>query len=172
MVDFDFLIFFLMWKGNCYQDFEDGQVFEYYWGCILIEVDNVFFVMMMLCFILFYFNVEYVKVYGYDGVVFDLFLVLCMVVGFLVEDFLESGGFFFGVNDVVFYQVMSFGDMVIVKSMVVDWCEFGLCLQFGIVIWKMEVFNQCDEFVLSYQCMNLVVKCCQKKMEKKIEEVG
>lgn len=163
MADPDFSTFPLMRKGHRYQDFEDGQVFEHHWGRTLTEADNALFATTTLRFTPLYFNAEYAREHGHDGVLLDPLLVLCTVVGLSVEDLSESGGPFLGVDDVVFHQAMSPGDTVTAKSTVVDRRESGSRPQFGIVTWRTEAFNQRDELVVSYQRTNLVAKRSEKK---------
>ncbi len=158
MADPDFSTFPLVKKGHRYQDFADGQVFQHHWGRTLTEADNALFATTCLRFVPLYFNEEYAKAHGHDGVLLDPLLVLCTVVGLSVEDLSESGGPFLGVNDVEFHRPMRPGDTVTASSTVVDRRESGSRPQFGIVTWRTEAKNQRGELVLSYQRTNLVAK--------------
>ena len=100
MADPDFSTFPLQKKGNRYQDFEEGRVFEHHWGRTLSEADNALFATATMRFTPLYFNAEYARAHGHDSVVIDPLLVLCTVVGMSVEDLSEGGGPFLGVNDV------------------------------------------------------------------------
>jgi len=158
MPDPDFSTFPLKTKGNRYQDFEEGQVFEHHWGRTLTEADNALFATTTLRFTPLYFNAEYARAHGHDSVVVDPLLVLCTVVGLSVEDLSEGGGPFLGVNDVKFHQPVYPGDTITGRSTVVNCRESGSRPGFGIVTWKTEARNQNDETVLTYQRTNLVAK--------------
>ena len=163
MADPDFSTFPLVKKGNRYQDFEEGQLFEHHWGRTLTEADNALFATTTLRFTPLYFNAEYAREHGHDSVVLDPLLVLCTVVGLSVEDLSESGGPFLGVNDVKFHRAAYPGDTITARSRVVNRRESGSRPNFGIVTWKTEAFNQRGETVVSYERTNLVAKRREKK---------
>jgi itaconyl-CoA hydratase len=156
--DPDFSTFPLRSKGNAYQDFEVGQVFEHHWGRTLGEADNALFTMAALRFTPLYFNVEYATAHGHPGVVVDPLLVLCTVVGLSVEDLSEAGGPFLGIDDVVFHRPAYAGDTLTARSVVTDMRESEKRPQFGIVTWRTEGRNQRGETVVGYQRTNLIVK--------------
>ncbi len=158
MADPDFSTFPLIKKGNRFQDFEDGQVFEHHWGRTLTEADNALFTTSTLRFTPLYYNSEYAKTHGHHTVVVDPLLVLCTVVGLSVEDLSESGGPFLGVNNVTFHQPVYPGDTITARSEVINRRESGSRPTFGIVTWKTSGFNQHDDLVLSYERTNLVAK--------------
>lgn len=158
MADPDFSTFPVQKKGNRYQDFEEDQVFEHHWGRTLTEADNALFATTTLRFTPLYFNAEYARAHGHDGVVIDPLLVLCTLVGLSVEDLSEAGGPFLGVNQVEFHQPVYPGDTITARSRVVDLRESSSRPTFGIVTWLTEGFNQKGELVTSYQRTNLVAK--------------
>ncbi len=158
MADPDFSAFPLRKKGNRYQDFEEGQVFEHHWGRTLTEADNALFATTTLRFTPLYFNAQYARAHGHDAVVVDPLLVLCTVVGMSVEDLSEGGGPFLGVNEVRFHRPVYPGDTIAGRSKVLACRESGSRPDFGIVTWETEAFNQKDELVVSYQRTNLVAK--------------
>ena len=158
MADPDFSTFPLQKKGNRYQDFEEGRVFEHHWGRTLSEADNALFATATMRFTPLYFNAEYARAHGHDSVVIDPLLVLCTVVGLSVEDLSEGGGPFLGVNDVKFHRPVYPGDTITGKSRVVNRRESSSRPHFGIVTWQTEARNQKGEVVLSYQRTNLVAK--------------
>ena len=163
MADPDFSTFPLIKKGNRYQDFEDGQVFEHHWGRTLTEADNALFATTTLRFTPLYFNAEYAREHGHDSVVLDPLLVLCTVVGLSVEDLSESGGPFLGVNNVQFHRPCYPGDTIRARSEVVSCRESDSRPNFGIVTWKTEATNQDGETVVSYERTNLVAKRSARK---------
>ncbi len=158
MPDPDFSSFPLKTKGNRYEDFEEGRVFQHHWGRTLTEVDNTLFATTTLRFVPLYFNAEYARSHGHDAVVIDPLLVLCTVVGMSVEDLSEGGGPFLGMNEVKFHRPVYPGDTITGRSTVVDRRESGSRPRFGIVTWQTEAFNQHGEMVVSYQRTNLVAR--------------
>lgn len=158
MADPDFSTFPMVEKGNRFQDFEDGQVFEHHWGRTLTEADNALFATTCLRFNPLYFNVEVARAQGHPSVQIDPLLVLCTVVGLSVEDLSEAGGPFLGVNDVQFHQPMYPGDTLTASSTVLERRESASRPTFGIVTWKTEGRNQRGEIVISYERTNLVAK--------------
>lgn len=158
MPDPDFETFPLRPKGNGYEDFREGQVFEHHWGRTLGEGDATLFATTALRFTPLYFNAEYARAHGHPGVVVDPLLVLCTVVGMSVEDLSEAGGPFLGVNDVEFLAPVHPGDTLTATSEVVSMRESEKRPQFGIVTWRTEGRNQKGDVVVRYQRTNLVAR--------------
>jgi acyl dehydratase len=156
--DPDFSQFPLVPKGNQFQDFEEGQVFEHHWGRTLTESDGVLFSTQTLRFTPLYFNAGYARAHGHPGVVLDPLLVLCTAVGLSVEDLSEAGGPFLGVDDVVFHKPVYPGDTISARSVVVSARESQTRPTTGIVTWRTEARNQKGEIVLTYQRSNLVAR--------------
>ena len=158
MTDPDFSTFPLCPKGNAFQDFEEGQVFEHHWGRTLTEGDGALFSTVALRFTPLYFNAEYARAHDHPDLVIDPLLVLCTVVGLSVEDLSEAGGPFLGVNDVQFHRPVHVGDTLSAQSTVLQARESEKRPHFGIVTWRTEGRNQNDELVVSYERSNLVLK--------------
>ena len=152
----DFSEFSLIPKGNQFEDFEEGQVFEHHWGRTLTESDTTLFSTLALRFTPLYFNREYARAHGHDDVVIDPLLALCTVVGLSVEDLSEAGGPFLGVNGIEFHRPVYPGDTLNARSTVVSARTSEKRPAFGIVTWRTEGLNQNDELVLSYERTNLV----------------
>ena len=53
-------------RGNIFDDFEVGQIFEHHWGRTLTQAENALFSTLTLHFNPHYFNVEYAKVHGHS----------------------------------------------------------------------------------------------------------
>lgn len=145
-------------KGNRFEDFEVGQVFEHHWGRTLTESDNTLFTTITHAFTPLYFNAEYARAHDHPDVVVSPMLVLCTVVGLSVEDLSEGGGPFLGLNDLTFHRPVYPGDTLTARSTVVTTRESGSRPDFGIVTWHTEAFNQGEELVLDYQRTNLIGK--------------
>lgn len=104
-----------------YEEFEVGKVMNYYWGWIIIEVDIIQFFYLMLSYNLFYFNCEYVKFFGYLDIVVNFQFVFNVILGLIVEDCFEGlGGLFFGVFELIYYELVYFGDILIVCLIIID----------------------------------------------------
>jgi acyl dehydratase len=154
----DFSEFPTIPKGNQFEDFQEGQVFEHHWGRTLTESDATLFSTLALRFTPIYFNREYARAHEHADLVIDPLLVLCTVVGLSVEDLSEAGGPFLGVNDVEFHRPVHPGDTLDARSTVVSARESGKRPQFGIVTWRTEGHNQHEELVVSYERTNLVAR--------------
>src|SRR5437016_858265 len=73
-------------KGNYFDDFTVGQVFEHHWGRTLSESDNTLFSTMTLHFNPLYFNAEYAAAHEHRSIVINPMLVFLTVFGLTVED--------------------------------------------------------------------------------------
>lgn len=157
MPDPDLSSFPAVTKGNRFEDFTEGQVFDHHWGRTLNEGDNSLFATMALRFVPLYFNAEYARAHGHPGVVVDPLLVLCTVVGLSVEDLSEGGGGpFLGVENVEFREPVYPGDTITARSRVAAKRESDSRPDFGIVTWETEGRNQRGDVVISYRRSNLV----------------
>ncbi|HIG40570.1 MAG: hypothetical protein ABGY96_27515 [bacterium] len=56
----------LVKKGNRFEDFEDGQVFEHHWGRTITDGDDVWFSTQTLSFNSLYFNEPYAASMGHE----------------------------------------------------------------------------------------------------------
>jgi acyl dehydratase len=152
----DFAAFPLVPKGNQFEDFQDGQVFEHHWGRTLSESDAALFSTLALRFTPLYFNREYARAHDHTDIVVDPLLALCTVVGLSVEDLSEAGGPFLGINQIEFHRPIYPGDTLNARSTVVSTRTSEKRPQFGIVTWRTEGLNQNEDLVLSYERTNLV----------------
>ena len=152
----DFSEFPLVPKGNQFEDFAEGQVFEHHWGRTLTESDATQFSTLALRFTPLYFNREYARAHDHADLVVDPLLALCTVVGLSVEDLSEAGGPFLGIEEIQFHRPVYPGDTLNARSTVVSTRTSEKRPQFGIVTWRTEGRNQDEELVLSYERTNLV----------------
>ncbi len=152
----DFAAFPLVPKGNKFEDFEEGQVFEHHWGRTLTESDATLFSTLALRFTPLYFNREYARAHDHPDLVIDPLLALCTVVGLSVEDLSEAGGPFLGINQIEFHRPIHPGDTLNARSTVLSARTSEKRPQFGIVTWRTEGLDQNGELVLSYERTNLV----------------
>lgn len=145
-------------KGNYYEDFEVGRVFEHHWGRTLAEGDNTLFTTLTLHYNPLYFNKEYAKANGHSGTVLNPMLVFLTVFGLSVEDLSETGGAFLGVEDLTFHKTLSPGDTVTARSAVIDRRESSSRPDSGIVTWHTEGFDQHGELAVDFKRSNLIGK--------------
>jgi len=145
-------------KGNNFEDFSVGQVFDHHWGRTINEGDNSLFSTLTLSYNPHYWNAEYAKAHGHPGVVMNPNLVFLTVFGLSVEDNSESGGLFLGVEDLTFAQDCYPGDTLTARSTVIDMRESDSRPEQGIVTWHTEGFNQRGERVIDFKRTNFVMK--------------
>ena len=145
-------------KGNQYEDFSIGQVFEHHWGRTINEGDNSLFSSLTLSYNPAYFNGEFAKAHGHPGIVVNPNLVFLTVFGLSVQDLSEAGGLFLGVEELGFHQPVFPGDTLTARSTVVDMRESESRPNVGIVTWHTEGYNQRDERVIDFRRSNFVSK--------------
>ena len=142
-------------KGNTYEEFEVGMVFQHHWGRTLNEGDNSLFTTLTLHFNPLYFNEPYAKAHGHPGVVVNPLLVFNTVFGMSVEDLSEGGGPFLGVDAMTHHRPVHVGDTVYARSEVVGKRTSEKFPGFGIVTWHTKGLNQDGEMVVDYRRTNL-----------------
>jgi itaconyl-CoA hydratase len=153
-------------KGNLYDDFALGQIFQHHWGRTLNESDNTLLTTLTLSYNPLYFNAPYARAHGHRGIVVNPMLVFLTVFGLSVEDLSEAGGLFLGVDKLTFHRRVYPGDTLVARSTVVDKRESQSRPEHGIVTWHTEGFlfggasrNSGDETrVVDFQRSNLIPK--------------
>lgn len=145
-------------KGNKFEDFAVGQVFEHHWGRTINEGDNSLFSSLTLSYNPHYFNAEFAKAHGHPGIVVNPLLVFLTAFGLSVEDLSEAGGLFLGVDALTYHQPVYPGDTLTARSTVTDTRESGSRPDHGIVTWRTEGFNQHGECVIDFRRTNLIIK--------------
>jgi acyl dehydratase len=127
-------------KGNLYEDFTVGRVFQHHWGRTIGESDNTLFSTLTLSYNPLYFNAPYARAHGHRQPVVNPMLVFLTVFGLSVEDLSEAGGLFLGVDNLTFYGRIYPGATLIARSTVVDKRESASRPDSGIVTWHTEGF--------------------------------
>ncbi|MGD0074977.1 MAG: MaoC family dehydratase [Candidatus Binataceae bacterium] len=145
-------------KGNHYEDFELGRVFQHHWGRTINEGDNSLFTTLTLSYNPIYFNREYAQAHGHPGIAVNAMLVFLTVFGLSVEDLSEAGGLFLGVDELTFHKPVYPGETLIARSTVVDKRESSSRPENGIVTWHTQGFNGRGEMVIDFRRTNLVNK--------------
>ena len=143
-------------KGNRFEDFEIGRVFDHHWGRTINAGDNSLFTTLTLYYNPICFNAPYAAAEGHRAIVVNPFLVFNTVFGMTVEDLSEGGGPFLGVDALTFHAPVYVGDTLTAQSTVVDRrCSKGHP-DMGIVTWHTEGTNQDGTLVVDYRRTNLV----------------
>ena len=127
-------------KGNLFEDFQVGQVFQHHWGRTLNQSDNTLFSTLTLSYNPLYFNAPYARAHGHPEPVVNPMLVFLTVFGLSVEDLSEAGGLFLGVDNLTFHRRVYPGATLIARSTVVDKRESASRPDSGIVTWHTEGF--------------------------------
>jgi len=146
------------WKrGNQYEDFEMGQIFEHHWGRTINSGDNSLFGSLTLHYSPLYFNAAYAKKMGHDKIPVNSLLVFNTVFGLSVEDLSEGGnGPFLGVDDLEYHATVYEGDTLTCKSEVIAKRTSEKIKTHGIVSWRTQGYNQHGDLVLTFKRSNLV----------------
>ena len=145
-------------RGNAFDAFTPGRVFEHHWGRTITAGDNSIFTSVTHAYNPLYLNAERARAEGHPDVVVSPMLVLCAVVGLSVEDLSEGGGPFLGMSDVTFHRPVHPGDTLTARSTVVEARESASRPGTGVVTWHTEARNQRGELVVDYRRTNLVAK--------------
>lgn len=145
-------------KAHHFEDFDIGQVFDHHWGRTLTEGDTTLFSALTLSFNPRYFNAEYARAHGADGIVVNPMLVFLVVFGLSVEDLSEAGGAFLGVDELVFHDTVRVGDTLTARSTVVGRRESASRPSQGIVTWHTEGRTQDDRLVVDFRRTNLIAR--------------
>lgn len=145
-------------KGNYYQDFEVGQLFDHHWGRTINAGDNSLFTTLLLDFNPLYFNQTYARQHDHCDVVVNPSLVFNTVFGLSVEDLSEAGGLFLGVDQLNYHCSVYPNDTLTACSEVLSKRESAKNPQFGVVSWHTKGFNQHSDIVVDFVRTNFVKK--------------
>jgi itaconyl-CoA hydratase len=142
-------------RGLLYEDFYVGQQFRHHWGRTLSASESMTYSTMTMNFCPLYFNAQYAKGHGYEGVAINPLLVFTTILGLSVEDLSEAGGPFLGIDDLVFHRPVYDGDTVWARSETLSCRTSGSMPGWGIVTWRTHGVNQDQHRVLEFQRTNL-----------------
>jgi acyl dehydratase len=147
-------------RGNTFEAFEPGRVFEHHGGTgkTVTDGDNALFTSVTHAYNPLYLDAEAAHADGHPGVVVNPLLVLCIVVGLSVEDLSEIGGPFLGLDGLTFHRPVYPGDTLTARSTVVEARPSRSRPDTGIVTWHTEGHNQRSELVVDYRRSNLVAR--------------
>jgi acyl dehydratase len=142
-------------KGNRFDDFSVGQVFQHHWGRTITESDSLLFASLTLSYNPLYFNAEFAAAHGHERLVAHPNLVFLTVFGLSVEDLSENGGPFLGVEALTFHRPVLVGETVTARSTVTESRASKSRPGAGIVTWHTEG-RAADELVIDFLRLNLV----------------
>lgn len=145
-------------RGNRFEAFTVGRVFEHHWGKTITAGDNSLFTAITHAYNPSYLNAERARADGHPDVVVNPMLVLCVVVGLSVEDLSEAGGPFLGVGDLTFHRPVYPGDTLTARSTVTHTRASRSRPAAGVVTWHTEGRNQRGELVVDFTRTNLIAK--------------
>lgn len=143
-------------RGNTFDDFALGMVFNHHWGRTIQQSDNLLFSLTTLQLNPLYFNKAYARDCDHPGIVISPMLVFAVIFGLSVEDLSERGGAFLGVDDLSFGNAVHAGDTLTARSTVMALRESKSDGNYGIATWLTEGFNQRDGRVIVFTRSNLV----------------
>jgi len=150
-------------RGQPFEAFEVGRVFEHHWGKTVTAGDNSLFSSVTHAYNPIYLNAERARADGHPDVVISPMLVLCIVVGLSVEDLSEAGGPFLGIDGLTFHRPVYPGDTLNARSTVVEARMSRSRPGSGVVTWHTEGFNQREELVVDYRRTNLVAMAGRRR---------
>lgn len=142
-------------RGLLYEDFEVGQAFEHHWGRTMTASESMTYSNVTMNYNPLYFNAEYARRLGYEGIVINPLLVYTTILGLSVEDLSEAGGPFLGVDDLHFRLPVYDGDTVSARSVTLSRRISKSRAGWGIVEWRTTGYNQRGGVVLEYRRSNL-----------------
>lgn len=142
-------------RGKLYEDFEIGEEMKHHWGKTITKEETILFSNLTLNHNPLYFNDEYAKSLGYNGIIINPLLVYNTVLGLSVEDLTEAGGPFLGIDYLKFFNVSYPNDTIYAKSITLSKRVSKSRPGWGIVGWKTTGYNQKGEILVEYTRSNL-----------------
>lgn len=144
-------------RGHYFEDFEVGHLFQHHWGRTITEGDNAFFSSVTMNFNPAYFNREYARSIGYQGVIVNHLLVMNVVFGLSVEDLSERAIAHLGYEKLKYLATVYPGDTLTSESLVLDKRDTSRPDR-GVVRFRTGGYNQRGEKVLEYERPVLIRK--------------
>lgn len=143
-------------KGRYYADQPLGEERVHHWGRTFTETDSILYSTLTLAFNPMYTNKEYAKALGYRDLVINPLFVFNTALGLSVEDNSEVGGFFLGVEDLVYGAPVYPGDTMIVTSVTKAKRLSKQRENMGIITWRTSGRNQHGEMIVEFDRSNFV----------------
>ncbi|WIV68219.1 2-methylfumaryl-CoA hydratase [Natrialbaceae archaeon AArc-T1-2] len=145
-------------KGNCFEDFEEGQVIEHDPGLTLTSHGNEAWMSQTLNHDPAYWRQDAAEARDFDEPPVHPDYLTAATLGITVEDLSEKGGYFLGRTDVRFPGTPVYtGTELTVESEVVTKKSSSSRPNYGIVSWRTRGKDaETDEVLCSYERTNMI----------------
>ncbi|WP_436343363.1 2-methylfumaryl-CoA hydratase [Natronorubrum sp. FCH18a] len=145
-------------KGNCFEDFEEGDVIEHDPGLTLTQFGNESWMSQTLNHDPAYWRTDAAEARGYDEPPVHPDYLTAATLGITVEDLSEKGGYFLGRTDVRFPEAPVYtGTELHVESEVVNRATSSSRPEYGIVSWRTRGKDaETGDVLCSYERTNMI----------------
>ncbi|AXR81657.1 2-methylfumaryl-CoA hydratase [Natrarchaeobaculum sulfurireducens] len=145
-------------KGNCFEDFAEGDVIEHDPGLTLTKWGNEAWMSQTLNHDPAYWRPDAAADRGFEEPPIHPDYLTAATLGITVEDLSEKGGYFLGRTDVRFAQDAVYpGTHMSVESEVVNTATSSSRPQYGIVSWRTRAKDlETDDLLMSYERTNMI----------------
>ncbi|SDQ65058.1 2-methylfumaryl-CoA hydratase [Natronobacterium texcoconense] len=145
-------------KGNCFEDFEEGDVVEHDPGLTLTQFGNEGWMSQTLNHDPAYWRSDAAEARGFDEPPIHPDYLTAATLGITVEDLSEKGGYFLGRTDVRFPGTPVYaGTELHVESEVVSTATSSSRPEYGIVSWRTRgMAAETGEILCSYERTNMI----------------
>ncbi|SFS78459.1 2-methylfumaryl-CoA hydratase [Halostagnicola kamekurae] len=145
-------------KGNCFEDFEEGDLLEHDPGLTLTRWGNESWMSQTLNHDPAYWRTDAATARGFDEPPIHPDFLTAATLGITVEDLSEKGGYFLGRTNVRFPEAPVYpGTELRVESEVVETATSSSRPQYGIVTWRTRGLDAATGDVLcSYERTNMI----------------
>ncbi|WP_126663507.1 2-methylfumaryl-CoA hydratase [Haloterrigena salifodinae] len=145
-------------KGNCFEDFEEGDVIEHDPGLTLTRFGNEQWMSQTLNHDPAYWRTDAAEARGFDEPPIHPDYLTAATLGITVEDLSEKGGYFLGRTDVRFPDTPVYaGAELHVESEVVNCATSNSRPEYGIVSWHTRGTDaETGEVLCSYERTNMI----------------
>lgn len=145
-------------KGNCFEDFAEGETIEHEPGLVLSRRASEFWMGQTLNYDPLYWRPSVAKAAGHDEPPVHPDYLLACVMGASVEDLSEKGGYFLGRDSLRYHDpAVSPGTELRVESTVEARRESSSRPDFGIVMWETTGYDaDSGDRLLSYTRTNMI----------------
>ncbi|WP_338424917.1 MaoC family dehydratase [Sphingopyxis kveilinensis] len=147
----------LLWpKGNFWEDFDEGRMFEHRLGRTVSDSDNTLFTVLTLHYNPLYLDAAACAAAGHGGRIVNPLLVFNIVFGLSVEALSEGGGPFLGVDELSYHAPVYVGETLYARSTVLGRRLSASNKDYAIATWRTEGRNQDGAPVIAFTRTNLV----------------
>ncbi|WP_238709415.1 2-methylfumaryl-CoA hydratase [Natronorubrum halophilum] len=161
-------------KGNCFEDFAEGNVVEHDPGLTLTRWGNESWMSQTLNHDPAYWRTDAAEARGYEEPPIHPDYLTAATLGITVEDLSEKGGYFLGRTDVRFPETPVYaGTELHVESEVVDRATSSSRPKYGIVSWRTRGTDaETGDVLCSYERTNMIPRRDPVAADGNGEETG